>query len=212
MMKRILNFRPTVVLVIIKINFVVFFLWWLSPSVYPKFMVQNFLVSWSGLLEGRLWTLLTSVFSHNMFFHIFLNMYAFFGFGTVLENAIGSRRFLRFYLIAGLVSSLSHCLVSSFLLQDSSLPALGASGAISGVILLFALMFPDERIFLFGLIPVPALIASFFIVALDLWGLIEQTRGSSLPIGHGAHLGGAFFGYLYYFLFIKRRHQYKLNS
>jgi membrane associated rhomboid family serine protease len=212
MMRPTLNSRPTAVITIVKINVAVFFLWWLSPFLNPWFMLQNFLVSWTGLTEGRLWTLLTSVFSHNMLFHIFLNMYAFFGFGTVVENVLGSRRFVRFYLLAGMTASLCHCLVSSFLLHDPSLPALGASGAISGVILLFSLMFPQERIFLFGFIPIPALSASFMIVGLDVWGLIEQTLGSSLPIGHGAHLGGALFGFLYYLLVIKRSSSYRFNS
>jgi rhomboid-like protein len=207
-----LNSRPTVVLTIVKINVIVFFFWWLSPFLNPWFMLQNFLVSWTGLSEGRLWTLLTSVFSHNMFLHIFLNMYAFWGFGAVVENVLGSGRFLSFYLLAGITASICHCLVSSFLLHDPSLPALGASGAISGVILLFSLLFPQERIFLFGFIPIPALFASFIIVGLDVWGLIEQTRGGSLPIGHGAHLGGAFFGFLYYLLVIKRRNSLRLNS
>lgn len=161
-------------------------------------MAKNFLVSWDSLNQGRVWTLITSVFSHTMFFHIFLNMYAFFGFGTVLENVMGAKSFLRFYLIAGIIASLSHAAVSAFLMNDPSLPALGASGAVSGVILLFSLMFPQEKILLMGFLPIPAIFASALIIGLDVWGLIEQTRGGTLPIGHGAHLGGAFYGLIYY--------------
>lgn len=168
-------------------------------------MMNNFLVSWNGLLQGRIWTLITSVFSHNMFFHIFLNMYAFFGFGTVLENVMGSKKFLKFYLMAGLVASLSHSMVSAFLIHEPSLPALGASGAVSGVILLFSLMFPQEKILLMGFIPIPALFASALLIGLDVWGLIEQTRGGTLPIGHGAHLGGALYGLIYYLVVIKTK-------
>lgn len=203
MIRPIIN-RPVAVLTIIKINIVVFILWWISPVLNPYFMVQNFLVSWDGVASGRIWTLITSVFSHNMFFHIFINMYAFFGFGAVVENVLGTRRFLRFYLVAGVMASLCHIFVSAFLLNESSLPALGASGAVSGVILLFSLMFPQEKILLLGLIPIPAITASFFIVGLDLWGLFEQTRGGTLPIGHGAHLGGALYGLVYYFLSVRR--------
>jgi membrane associated rhomboid family serine protease len=197
--------RPTVVFTIIKLNVLVFILWILSITINPSFMVKNFLVSWSGLMEGRIWTLVTSVFSHNMFFHIFLNMYAFFGFGTVVENSLGARRFLKFYLTAGIIASLSHCFVSAFILNEPRLPALGASGAVSGVILLFSLMFPQERILLLGLIPIPAFSASVLIIGLDVWGLIAQARGGSLPIGHGAHLGGAFYGLFYYLAFIRKR-------
>jgi membrane associated rhomboid family serine protease len=94
--------------------------------------------------------------------------------------------------------------VSAFLIGDSTIAALGASGAISGVILLFSLMFPQEKIVLLGIIPIPALWASIFIVGLDLWGLFEQTRGASLPIGHAAHLGGALYGAVYYFIKIRK--------
>lgn len=197
--------RPTVVFTIIKLNIFVFVLWILSLTINPNFMVKNFLVSWSGLMAGRVWTLVTSVFSHNMFFHIFLNMYAFFGFGTVVENAFGARRFIKFYLTTGVIASLSHCFVSAFLLGEPQLPALGASGAVSGVIILFSLMFPQERIFLMGFIPIPAFTASALIVGLDIWGLVAQARGGSLPIGHGAHLGGAFYGVFYYLVFIRKR-------
>ncbi len=178
-------------------------MWMLVGFLYPDFMMKHFLVSWSGILEGRIWTLITSVFSHNIFLHIFINMYAFFGFGTVVENILGPKRFLAFYVNAGILASLCHCLVSAFLIGDSTIAALGASGAISGVILLFSLMFPQEKILLLGIIPIPALWASIFIVGLDLWGLFEQTRGASLPIGHGAHLGGALYGAVYYFIKIR---------
>lgn len=204
MIRPILNTKPTVSITIIKINIVVFILWWLSPVVNPYFMVNNFLVSWTGVTSGRVWTLITSVFSHNMFFHIFINMYAFFGFGAVLENVLGPRKFLRFYLIAGVFASLCHITVSTYLMNEPGLNALGASGAVSGVILLFSLMFPQEKILLLGIIPIPALFASVMIVGLDVWGLIEQTRGGTLPIGHGAHLGGAIYGLLYYYIGVKR--------
>lgn len=199
MMIPTINSRPVVVISIIKLNMLIFVLWILSAFMGSEFMIRNFLVSWSSLESGRYWTLITSVFSHNMFFHIFINMYVFFGFGTVLETVMGSRKFLIFYLISGIIASLSHCIVSLLLLNEPSLPALGASGAVSGVILLFSLMFPEEKILLLGIIPIPALLASVLIIALDIWGLIEQTQGGSLPIGHGAHLGGALVGLLYYF-------------
>jgi len=203
--------KPIFVFSIIKTNIFIFLLWILSYSINPYFMIDHFLVSWTGLEEGRVWTLLTSVFSHNMFFHIFINMYVFFGFGAVLETVLGGRRFFIFYLWAGVSSSLCHVVVSHFLLGDSSLGALGASGAVSGVIMLFSLMFPHEKLLLLGLIPIPAYAASVVIVGLDLWGLISQTRGSTLPIGHGAHLGGAIFGLFYYLISVRRSRRLTLE-
>lgn len=170
-----------------------------------SFMEENFLVSWSALLEGRWWTLITSVFSHTLFMHILLNMMVLSNFGPLLERVLGRRRFLFFYLSAGVISSLSHALVSTFLLGAPDLPALGASGAISGLVLLFCLLFPREKILILGLIPLPAIVGALAFVALDLWGLVAQVGGGGLPIGHGAHLGGALAGLVYYFTFIRNR-------
>jgi membrane associated rhomboid family serine protease len=168
-------------------------------------MIENFLVSWNYLEQGRVWTLVTSVFSHNMLFHLMINMFVFYGFGTALEIILGAKRFLKFYLIAGIFGSFGHCFVSTFFLDQPNLPALGASGAIAGVIVLFSFMFPKEKLLLLGLIPMPAMFGAILFVGLDIWGLIAQTQGSSLPIGYGAHLGGAIFGALYYLIFLKRK-------
>ena len=75
--------KPVIVLSIIKLNVFVFFLWMiLGPA--NSFMTHTFLVSWNSLNEGRIWTLITSVFSHSLLFHLLINMYVFFGFGTIL--------------------------------------------------------------------------------------------------------------------------------
>jgi membrane associated rhomboid family serine protease len=191
-------YEPTAVRFIIKINIMIFFFWMFLP---PEFMMENFLVSWTGLQEGRVWTVITSVFSHNLLFHLFLNMFAFYGFGMVVENLLGTKRFIIFYLAAGIVSSLSHSFLSYALLGQGSLPALGASGAVSAVILFFSLMFPKEKILLLGIIPMPAITAALLFVGWDIWGLVEQTQGGTLPIGHGAHLGGALFGLIYFLIY-----------
>lgn len=196
--------RLRVVPTLIFLNTVVFLLWNMESLLPDSFMEDNFLVSWDGLLEGRYWQLLTSVFSHNLFLHFFLNMFVLSNFGSLLELVLGKKFFIKFYLVAGVVSSLSHALVSAFLIGDPSLKALGASGAISGLVLLFCLMFPKEKILILGLIPVPALFGALALVGLDLWGLFEQTQGGGLPIGHGAHLGGALVGLFYYFKSVRR--------
>lgn len=164
------------------------------------YMVSNFLISGLHLEERRYWTLITSVFSHNMFIHILLNMTVLNSFGPIVESILGSWRFLRFYLMAGIISSAAHVLVSTYLLDNTQLPALGASGAISGILLLFCLIFPKEKILLLGIVPVPALTGALIFMGLDIWGLMAQADGGGLPIGHGAHLGGALTGLLYYFI------------
>ncbi len=175
---------------------------WLYLGQSP-FMIENFLVSADGLAAGRWWTLLSSEFSHLIFLHFFLNMYVLATFGPIVEATIGSTRYVTFYLTAAIVASLGHAAVSAFLLGHPELPALGASGAISGVILLFAFLYPEARLLLLGIIPMPALVGVAVFVGLDIVGLIAQTEGGGLPIGHGAHLGGALTGALYYLLVIR---------
>lgn len=198
---------PSAVSIIIFINIAIYMAWNFTSGVdtEPAFMINNFLVSWTGFLEGRYWILLTSAFSHIMLFHLFMNLYVLNSFGAIVENAIGFLRFVKFYLIAGVTSSLCHALVSAFILHEPELPALGASGAVSGVVMMFSLMFPKQKILILGLIPVPAIWGVALLAGLDIWGLIAQAEGGGLPIGHGAHLGGALTGAIYYFLYIRKR-------
>lgn len=185
-----------IVRIITWINIAVFVMWF--GCVYiaggDQFMLNNFLVSWDSLTDGRIWTLLTSAFSHNMIFHIFINMFVLRGFGTIMSEEMGAKKFLIFYLLAGMGGSLVHSLVSNFWMNQPDLPALGASGAIAGIIIYFSFLFPEEKILLLGIIPVRAMWGAVILVAFDVWGLLEQTRGGGTLIGHGAHLGGAAIG------------------
>jgi membrane associated rhomboid family serine protease len=189
--------RAIIVPAIAAINAAVFVSWHLSLEM-QKFMLKNFTVSWRDLSQGHYWVLLTSVFSHNMLWHILINMMVLLSFGPPLERMLGHVRFLTFYLVAGVLSSLAHALVSYHVLGAPDLPALGASGAIAGVILVFALVFPKEKILLFAIIPLPAIVGAMAFIAIDIWGLTAQAGGGGLPIGHGAHLGGAFTGVLFF--------------
>jgi membrane associated rhomboid family serine protease len=191
--------------IIIGLNVLVFLVWQGTSVVRGllEFMTENFLVSTTHILHGHVWTLLTAAFSHNAVWHLAINMFVLWSFGTVLEHLWGTRVFVFFYLAAAFFASVSHCAVSSFLLDNDDILALGASGAVSGLLLAYALHFPRHRILLFGIVPVPALAGVLAFVGLDLWGLIAQGRGGGLPIGHGAHLGGALAGALVYFLYLR---------
>lgn len=197
---------------LLTLNALVFMSWMVPLAWVRRSMETHFLVSWDALADGRLWVLITSVFSHNLFIHIFLNMFVLWSFGATLERTIGSGRFLRFYLAAGAIASFSHAAVSKFLMSAPGLPALGASGAIAGVVMVFALLYPRERILLFGLIPIPALWGALAFVALDAWGLMAQAEGGGLPIGHGAHLGGALTGFVYYFTTLRPKLAYRRRT
>ncbi len=200
------SMRSRAVSIIIGLNVLVFLAWQataLVPGLKP-FMTANFLVSTAHLEHGLVWTVLTAAFSHSEFWHLAINMFVLWSFGTVLDKLWGTRVFVLFYLAAATVASLTHCLVSTFILGNSNIPALGASGAISGLLLAYALHFPRHKILLFGIVPIPALAGVLAFVGIDLWGLLAQSRGGGLPIGHGAHLGGALAGALIYFLYLKQ--------
>ncbi len=191
-----------VTVAIIVINVVVFAAWSVLPA---QWMIENFLVSLAHLADGRYWVLITSVFSHHLPIHIMINMLVLWSFGSVLERLLGFGRFLRFYLVAGLAASLAHVLTSTWLLdRPPESAALGASGAVAGLLLLFSLTFPKHRILIFGVLPAPALVAALAFIGIDIWGLFAQADGGGLPIGHGAHLGGALAGIIYYFMLRRR--------
>lgn len=191
-----------VVRLITWLNIAVFIMWF--GCVYVEggvpFMMNHFLVSWDSLTDGRWWTLITSAFSHNMVFHILINMFVLRGFGTIMSEVLKPRKFILFYLLAGMSGSLVHSLVSNFWMGQPELPALGASGAIAGIILYFSLLFPEEKILILGLIPVRAMWGAVILVGFDVWGLLEQTRGGGTFIGHGAHLGGAAIGICWFLI------------
>lgn len=188
-----------VVRVLLFVNIGIYLLW-MAPAVPTGLLADNLLVSWSLLAEGRVWVLLTSVFSHNLVFHFLVNMVVLLSFGPPTERLMGSRAFLRFFLLAGVLASVAHATTSAFLLDQPGLRALGASGALAGVLMLFSLSFPKAKVLLFFVIPLPAIVAALAFVAIDVWGLVAQIGGGTLPIGHGAHLGGGLVGVLYYFV------------
>jgi membrane associated rhomboid family serine protease len=177
---------------LIGLNVVVYFLWWVAP---PEFMGLNFLVSREHLAYGYYWTLLTAEFSHKELWHLLMNMITLRSFGSVLVSLWGSRRFIGFYLAAAVVASLAHVGVGFIIGRENA--ALGASGAVSAALAAFAFLYPRQKILLFGAVPLPAYVAVLLFVGLDVWGVVAQSAGGGLPIGHGAHLGGAAFGLAY---------------
>jgi len=183
--------------VLVALNAVVFGLW-LLPDVPIQLMADHFLVSWNHLVEGRVWVLLTAVFSHHLLFHLLINMIVLLSFGPPLERLMGGGPFLRFYLVAGVVGSMAHAVVSLTLMGSPELPALGASSSMAGLLLLFALVFPRAKVLLFFILPLPAIVAALAFIGIDIWGLVAQMEGGGLPIGHGAHLGGSLTGLLYF--------------
>ena len=201
-----LQLAPTVT-VTIAINIVVFLVWQFARDSQDlaQFMFGNFLTSWDGLLDGYVWTLVTSAYSHLEIWHLLLNMFVLWNFGVVLERLWGRRLFLQFYLTCSVVGSLAHCMTAAWILARPDRGALGASGAVCGLLMAFALQFPKSRILLLGIVPVPALVCVLALAGFDILGLVSETRGSGSGIGHAAHLGGGLAGAVLYYTVLRHR-------
>jgi len=113
-------------------------------------------------------------------------MFALWMFGYILENYWGSRRFLFYYLVCGVGAGLCNILIPGWGLT------VGASGAVYGVLLAFGMMFPEERIYLYFLMPIKA---KWFVIGYAVIELLEGIFVSD-GIAHFAHLGGMLFGLL----------------
>ncbi len=138
------------------------------------------------------WQPVTYLFVHGGFWHIFFNMLMLWMFGMELEYTWGSAKFLLYYLLCGIGAAAVILLVAS-LRQDPS-PTVGASGAIFGVLVAFAMLWPDRPIYVYFLLPVRA---KFFIAGAILFELVTGIGGSTDGISHVAHLGGAAVGFLF---------------
>lgn len=166
--------------------------------------------------EFKPYQLFTHMFTHAplpMFYHILFNMLVLWMFGRVLENVWGSKRFLTFYLICGLGAAVFHLLMQYLRAQYQLLPAVlnvdqaafnrydgalagavGASGAIMGVMAAFAYLFPNTPLYImFFPVPIKAKWAILGYVALDLFGGLGVFRDN---VAHFAHLGGAITGFI----------------
>jgi membrane associated rhomboid family serine protease len=157
-----------------------------------------FILDTDKVLQGQVWRLLTATFLHSQGWqHIVINMLILWWAGSEVEGIYGPREFLAFYLVAAVVSS------AAFVGWDVAAHAagahgraLGASGAVTAVLVLFALHYPNRTIYLFMIIPVPALVLVIIYVALDVIGALGHRSGEH--IAFAAHLGGAAFGFLYF--------------
>ena len=133
---------------LILINILFYFVSLIALSVYgEKFFLDNLALMPSLILSGRnLWTILTSMFLHASFFHIFANMFSLFFIGNFLEKIIGKRRFLSVYLVAGIIGGIFFVLSGTIF--NSNIPGIGASGAIFGILGVLAILVPYSKIYL----------------------------------------------------------------
>ncbi|MBL0053526.1 MAG: rhomboid family intramembrane serine protease [Bacteroidetes bacterium] len=145
-------------------------------------------------------TLITSIFMHGGWAHLGGNMLYLFIFGDNIENRLGHTKYFIFYMLVGLLASLSHVFSTFLMAQNTLIPSLGASGAISGVMGAYVLLFPNNmiRVFVFRFVTeVKALIALGFWIALQIVSGLGLLGGSeSGGVAYAAHIGGFIAGLL----------------
>jgi len=159
-----LSYRPSIftdaVKTLISINFAVFVLQSISKSEATFFSIFGLVpkLVWSEL---KIWQPITYMFFHGDIWHVLINMFVLWMFGTELERVWGKRNFLNFYFITGIGSGL----ITMFFGLQSVIPIVGASGAIYGVLLAYGLNFPNRIVYLYGIIPIKSL---WFVIAIGV--------------------------------------------
>ena len=177
------------------------------------FFLQMFLGDWftmqfllnTSTIVSQPWTLITSMFLHSGPAHLLFNMYALFLFGPLVEQKIGSKRFLYMYFLAGILAGLGFMLFQNFIVGIPAL-ALGASGAIMGVLGVTIMLFPDLKVLFLFFIPMSLRTAGILFAIVDVFGLFYNTG-----IANMAHLVGLAVGLLYGWDVIKKRKQFNRN-
>lgn len=144
------------------------------------------------------WQLVTYMFLHGGFFHLLLNMLALWMFGAELENTWGQKRFLTYYMLCGVGAGVCNLLIAPLFTTVG--PTVGASGAIYGILVAFGYLFPERKIYIYGLIPVKA---KFLVILYMLIELFSVAGGSNSGIAHMAHLGGGVIGLIYLLVYYK---------
>ncbi|MBD3670228.1 MAG: rhomboid family intramembrane serine protease [Gammaproteobacteria bacterium] len=141
------------------------------------------------------WQLITYSFLHGGIFHLLLNMYALWMFGTRIETAWGSKAFAIYYFVCVVGAGLVQLYVSSQGVDEGDIyPTVGASGGVFGLLLAYALTFPNERLML--IFPPIVLKAKWFVFIFAAVELYLGVTGTLAGIAHFAHLGGMLFGFL----------------
>lgn len=152
------------------------------------------------VLHGQVWRLLTYAFCHDRtsIWHIVFNMVGLFWFGTTLESMYGPREFTLFYLAAAVISGLANVLIDVY--TGNVIPAIGASGAVMAVLMLFTIHYPRYTIRIFWFIPVEMRWLVVLYVLFDLHPVLLALAGDRgiSGVAHAAHLGGLAFGFVYW--------------
>ena len=176
---------------LIAINVAILFL---QMTIVPADAMQSALGFNFASAPSRWWTVVTYMFVHHDFWHLFWNVYALFIFGPRLEHLWGTKKFSFFYMFSGLGGLICY----SLFFRDSGALLLGASGAIFGVMGAYALQWPKQEVYLFWVLPMRVLTLVLLLVGFNLaMGVFGLLGGSGANVAYFAHLGGFIVAWLY---------------
>ena len=170
----------------------------LLSLIVPDVVLRLGVVPSAVFEQFAIWQLVTYMFLHGDIFHILFNMLLLWMFGTELERTWGTRFFTKYYFVTGIGAA-----VTSLLWSISPLPfaesmyysvMIGASGAVYGVLLAYALHFPHRPIYMYFVFPVPA---KYFVMIMGAIAFLSSVGSAGSGVAHTAHLGGLVVGYLY---------------
>lgn len=188
---------PPVVKNLLIINVMVFLTQMLLPVQYENWFFQTFALHFPAGKE-TIFQLVSYMFMHGGFSHLFFNMFALWMFGRIIEYDLGSKRFLTYYLVCGVGAGVIQLIVNyiefSGMLFMPPVVTVGASGAVFGLLLAYGMMHPNNVVML--MFPPVALKAKWFVL---IYGVIELFSGvatAGSQVAHFAHLGGMLFGFL----------------
>ncbi len=139
--------------------------------------------------DGWIWQAASYMFLHGGLFHLLFNMLMLWMFGRIIESAFGQKEFIKYFFITGVGAAVISVLFS----YNSSVPIIGASGAIYGLLMAFALLYPKATVYLYFVFPVTARQMVLMFVVLEFMASFNRHSG----IANFAHLGGMLTGYLY---------------
>ena len=201
---------PYLTIFLITANVAIFLFTFFSPNFDQ--IIQEYGTVPSQILKGEnLSTLFTSMFLHAGFLHLIGNMWFLWLFGDNVEHDLGKIRFLIFYFIAGIIASLIH--VFSVSPRELNIPTIGASGAISGLLGGYVILFPKNKIRAFMMLyfrPILFDVPAFFYVG--VWFLYQLLYvGTPTSVAYMAHIGGFIAG-MVLVLFLKRKRKIKIYA
>ena len=169
-----------------------------ATNIFPILIPYFGLIPQAVLERGWLWQPVTYMFLHGGMLHILFNMLILWMFGVEMERMWGTTFFLKYYAVTGVGAAITTIVVGLLPFQMTAVTygavTIGASGALYGLLLAFALYHPDRPILMFMLFPVPA---KYFVIIIGAISFLSATGGGSPTVAHTAHLGGMIFGYFY---------------